>query len=71
MPTTERWCGEHELDAVIAATQPNLHREQVLACIEAGVRHVLCKKSLAPDGFERVNAERRAPGLRPCVGPPA
>jgi predicted dehydrogenase len=43
---------EHELDAVVVATWPNLHRAHVLACIDAGVRHVLCEKSLALTGSE-------------------
>jgi predicted dehydrogenase len=43
---------EHELDAVILATWPNLHREQVLGCLEAGVRNVLCEKALALTGAE-------------------
>ena len=38
---------EHELDAVILATWPNLHHEQLLGCLEAGVRSILCEKSLA------------------------
>ena len=38
---------EHELDAVVIATWPNLHREQVLGCLEAGVRNILCEKALA------------------------
>ena len=43
---------EHELDGVLLATWPNLHREQVLGCLEAGVRAVLCEKSLALDAAE-------------------
>lgn len=38
---------EHELDAVVLATWPNLHLEQVLGCLEAGVRNILCEKALA------------------------
>jgi predicted dehydrogenase len=38
---------EHPLDAVLLATWPNLHREQVVGCIEAGVRNILCEKALA------------------------
>jgi predicted dehydrogenase len=37
---------EHELDAVVLATWPNLHLEQVLGCLEAGVRSILCEKAL-------------------------
>jgi predicted dehydrogenase len=43
---------EHELDGVILATWPNLHREQVLGCLDAGVRCILCEKSLALTGAE-------------------
>ncbi|MGH3028674.1 MAG: Gfo/Idh/MocA family protein, partial [Gaiellaceae bacterium] len=38
---------EHELDGVLLATWPNLHREQVLGCLDAGVRAILCEKALA------------------------
>jgi Oxidoreductase family, NAD-binding Rossmann fold len=61
---------EHQLDAVIVATQPNLHREQVLACIEAGVRHVLCEKSLALTGAETRRTDvPRAQGSRELPAP--
>jgi predicted dehydrogenase len=43
---------EHELDGVILATWPNLHREQVLGCLGAGVRAILCEKALALSGAE-------------------
>ena len=43
---------EHELDGVLLATWPNLHREQVLGCLDAGVRAVLCEKALALDAAE-------------------
>jgi predicted dehydrogenase len=43
---------EHELDGVLLATWPNLHREQVLGCLEAGVRAILCEKALALSGAE-------------------
>ena len=46
--------GEHELDGVLLATWPNLHREQVLGCLDAGVRAVICEKSLALDAAEAV-----------------
>lgn len=42
----------HELDGVLLATWPNLHREQVLGCLDAGVRAVLCEKALALSGPE-------------------
>lgn len=43
---------EHELDGVLLATWPNLHREQVLGCLDAGVRAILCEKALALSGAE-------------------
>jgi predicted dehydrogenase len=43
---------ELELDGVILATWPNLHREQVLGCLEAGVKSILCEKALALTGAE-------------------
>ncbi len=43
---------EHELDAVLIATWPNLHHEQVLGCLDAGVRNILCEKALALTGTE-------------------
>jgi predicted dehydrogenase len=42
----------HDLDGVVVATWPSLHRDHVLACIGAGVRHILCEKSLALTGAE-------------------
>ena len=43
---------EHDLDGVLVATWPNLHLEQVLGCLEAGIRNILCEKSLALSGAE-------------------
>ncbi len=43
---------EHELDAVLLATWPNLHHEQLLGCLEAGVRNILCEKSLTVTGAQ-------------------
>jgi predicted dehydrogenase len=45
----------HELDGVILATWPNLHREQVLGCLDAGVRAILCEKALALSGAEALD----------------
>jgi D-xylose 1-dehydrogenase (NADP+, D-xylono-1,5-lactone-forming) len=42
----------HELDGVLLATWPNLHREQVLGCLDLGVRSILCEKALALSGAE-------------------
>ena len=41
-----------DLDGIILATWPNLHREQVLGCLEAGVKSILCEKALALTGAE-------------------
>jgi D-xylose 1-dehydrogenase (NADP+, D-xylono-1,5-lactone-forming) len=52
---------DHELDGVVVATWPNFHREQVLACLGAGIRNVLCEKSLAltgPEALEILAAAR-------------
>jgi D-xylose 1-dehydrogenase (NADP+, D-xylono-1,5-lactone-forming) len=38
---------EHELDGVLLATWPSQHAEQILGCLDAGVRSILCEKSLA------------------------
>jgi predicted dehydrogenase len=46
----EELVGGHDLDGVILATWPTLHRDQVLGCLEAGVRAVLCEKALAVSG---------------------
>lgn len=43
---------EHELDGVLLATWPRQHREQILGCLEAGVRRILCEKSLALNADE-------------------
>jgi xylose dehydrogenase (NAD/NADP) len=51
---------EHNLDGVLLATWPNLHREQVLACLEAGARAILCEKSLALTGVEALELSRAA-----------
>jgi predicted dehydrogenase len=43
---------EHELDAVLLATWPVQHREQILGCLEAGARSILCEKSLVMNAAE-------------------
>jgi predicted dehydrogenase len=43
---------EHDLDAVLLATWPVQHREQILGCLEAGARSILCEKSLALNATE-------------------
>jgi predicted dehydrogenase len=39
---------EEELDAILLATWPIQHREQLELCLDAGIRSILCEKSLAP-----------------------
>jgi predicted dehydrogenase len=51
---------EHELDGVLLATWPNLHREQVLGCLDAGVRAVLCEKALALTAAEAQEIRKAA-----------
>jgi D-xylose 1-dehydrogenase (NADP+, D-xylono-1,5-lactone-forming) len=43
---------EHDLDAVLLATWPPQHHEQIIACLEAGIRNILCEKSLAYSSSE-------------------
>jgi D-xylose 1-dehydrogenase (NADP+, D-xylono-1,5-lactone-forming) len=43
----EKMLREHDLDAVLLATWPPQHLEQIHACLEAGIRNILCEKSLA------------------------
>jgi predicted dehydrogenase len=51
---------EHELDAVVIATWPNLHHEQVLTCLEVGVRSVLCEKALTLTGAQALEIKAAA-----------
>jgi predicted dehydrogenase len=37
---------EHDLDGVLLATWPPQHLEQVLTCLDLGVRNILCEKSI-------------------------
>lgn len=41
-----------QLDGVLLATWPNQHREQIEACLQAGIRQILCEKALALTGVE-------------------
>jgi len=43
---------KERLDGVLLATWPNQHREQVEACLRAGIRNILCEKALALTGTE-------------------
>lgn len=40
------------LDAVVLATWPNQHGEQIARCLDAGARNILCEKALALTGQE-------------------
>ena len=51
---------EHELDGVLLATWPNLHREQVLGCLGLGVSSILCEKALALSGAEALDIRTAA-----------
>jgi predicted dehydrogenase len=41
-----------ELDAIVLATWPNQHREQIERCIESGVQNILSEKTLTVTGQE-------------------
>lgn len=43
---------EVELDGVVLATWPNQHLQQITDCAEAGIKNILCQKSLALTGAE-------------------
>jgi predicted dehydrogenase len=51
---------EHDLDAVLLATWPSQHHEQILACLDAGARSILCEKSLALTGAEALEIQSAA-----------
>jgi predicted dehydrogenase len=51
---------EHDLDAVLLATWPVQHREQILGCLEEGVTSILCEKSLAVDAAEAMEIWKAA-----------
>ena len=54
---TEMIRGE-QLDAVLLATWPNQHREQIERCLDAGVRSILCEKALALTGTHALEIEK-------------
>lgn len=56
----QRMIDEHELEAVLLATWPNLHHEQILGCLEGGIRNVLCEKSLTLSGAEALDVWQAA-----------
>src|SRR5689334_8793208 len=41
-----RMVREHALDGVLLATWPPHHLEQIETCLDAGIRNILCEKSL-------------------------
>ncbi len=43
---------KEELDAVILCTWPGQHLEQIKSCLDAGVKNILCEKSLTVSGDE-------------------
>lgn len=46
---------EHELDAILLATWPSQHHEQILGSLDAGARRILCEKSLALTAAEALD----------------
>jgi D-xylose 1-dehydrogenase (NADP+, D-xylono-1,5-lactone-forming) len=66
-PDYRSMLGRHDLDGVILATWPNLHREQVLGCLEAGVRAILCEKALALNASEAMEIWSAATKARALV----
>jgi predicted dehydrogenase len=46
----EMFAKETDLDAVVLATWPNQHLEQIQACLAAGQKRILCEKSLEVTG---------------------
>jgi predicted dehydrogenase len=64
-----------EVDAVLIGTPPNLHREQVLAALEAG-KHVLCQTRIATTAADaqamyEASEAARAKGIVSMLVPPA
>src|SRR5712691_7556717 len=51
---------ELEIDGVLLATWPVQHCEQILGCLEAGVRFILCEKALTTSGAEALEVFRAA-----------
>jgi len=50
----ERMLAKEDLDAVVLATWPTQHREQIEACLAAGIKNILCEKALTITGAEAV-----------------
>jgi predicted dehydrogenase len=51
---------ELELDGVLLATWPVQHCEQILGCLDAGVRFILCEKALTTSGADSLDVFRAA-----------
>jgi len=49
-----------DLDGVVIATWPSQHHEHIVACLEAGVRYVLCEKALTTRADHALDIFRRA-----------
>ena len=43
------------IDAVLLATWPNQHREQIERCLQAGIKNILCEKALALTGSDALD----------------
>ncbi len=54
----EEMIGAEDLDAVVLATWPNQHREQIEKCLAAGAKHILCEKALTVTGPEALDVWR-------------
>ena len=50
----ERMLGEAELDGVLIATWPNLHRQHIEICLSSGLQNILCEKALTLTGEDAV-----------------
>ena len=46
----EKMLENEDLDAVLVATWPNLHKEHIEQCINAGIKNILCEKALTITG---------------------
>jgi len=51
---------QEQLDGVVIATWPSDHREHVEAALAAGVRYILCEKSLTTTGADALAIWRMA-----------
>jgi predicted dehydrogenase len=58
---------ELELDGVLLATWPAQHCEQILGCLEAGVRFILCEKALTTSRADALKVFRAAEAVSATV----